>query len=156
MSEAGKRRKLTPLECTAYHEAGHAVISFALGRPVKRVSIIPDEAEGSLGHCAHGVWPKSRRPDFNNDDRTRAFVENEIFILLAGSAAEAKARGRHNHVGARSDHANTVDLALSVYHSTDEARPVARRRCPPARRSCRGRSPGFLLVESPYARTMTG
>ena len=34
---------------TAYHEAGHAVVALALGRPVQRVSVLPDRVH--LGQC---------------------------------------------------------------------------------------------------------
>ena len=37
-------------QATAYHEAGHAVARFTLGRRIDRVSIVADEREGSLGH----------------------------------------------------------------------------------------------------------
>jgi hypothetical protein len=39
-------------EITAYHEAGHAVMALALGRPVHRVSIQPNEDR--LGQCDFG------------------------------------------------------------------------------------------------------
>ena len=34
---------------TAYHEAGHAVVSLILGRPVHRVSVLPNRER--LGQC---------------------------------------------------------------------------------------------------------
>lgn len=50
ITDVRHKRKLTREERTAYHEAGHAVAHFFVGHPAKRATIIPDEAEGTLGH----------------------------------------------------------------------------------------------------------
>jgi ATP-dependent Zn protease len=67
-----------PDAATAYHEAGHAVLALALGRPVHGVSVLPNRDR--LGQCEFrkGVF----RP---SEDR----VEREILIALGGIAAEA-------------------------------------------------------------------
>jgi hypothetical protein len=71
-------------EATAYHEAGHAVVALALGRPVHRVSIRADRAY--LGRCQFGKsgW----RP-------SEDWLEREILIALAGLAAEARHTGTY-------------------------------------------------------------
>jgi hypothetical protein len=70
-------------EATAYHEAGHAVIALALGRPVHRVSILP--SNDRLGICEFRKG--TIRP---TDD----WIEREILISLGGIAAET----RHTNV----------------------------------------------------------
>jgi hypothetical protein len=67
---------------TAYHEAGHAVAALALGRPVQRVTILPDREH--LGLCLFGKG--AFRP-------TEDWLEREILIALAGLAAEARFTG---------------------------------------------------------------
>jgi ATP-dependent Zn protease len=42
-------------KATAYHEAGHAVVSFVLGRRVKRVSIEP--MGDAAGYVEYYDWP---------------------------------------------------------------------------------------------------
>lgn len=75
----------TPVEvATAYHEAGHAVIALALGRPVKRVSVQPNQLR--LGRC------ELQKGTFKPSDDV---VETEILILLGGPAAEARRTGRY-------------------------------------------------------------
>ena len=69
-------------EATAYHEAGHAVVALALGRPVHSVSILPDREH--LGMCEFGKG--TSRP-------TQDWIEREILISLAGLAAEARHTG---------------------------------------------------------------
>ena len=69
---------------TAYHEAGHAVVALALGRPVQRVSIEPGELR--LGHC------EFRKGAFRPTDD---LIETEILILLGGLAAEAQHTGEY-------------------------------------------------------------
>jgi hypothetical protein len=47
-------KRMTKLEKTAYHEAGHAVANFHLGLAIKEISIIENEEE--LGHCDGSSW----------------------------------------------------------------------------------------------------
>src|SRR5688500_6759282 len=69
---------------TAYHEAGHAVVALLLGRPVHRVSVLPDRER--LGVC------EFRNPVFRPSED---WVEREALISLAGLAAEARHTGSY-------------------------------------------------------------
>lgn len=40
----------------AFHEAGHAVVSHAIGRCISEISILGDRAEGYHGYCAFDAW----------------------------------------------------------------------------------------------------
>jgi hypothetical protein len=77
---------------TAFHEAGHAVIALALGRPVHRVTILPNRDR--LGQCELGKG--TFRP---SEDA----LEREILIALAGLAAEARHSGTYEMVAANQD-----------------------------------------------------
>lgn len=77
---------------TAYHEAGHAVAALALGRPVHKVSVLPDRER--LGHCAFGKAPVRPSEDW---------IEREILISLAGLAAEARHTGTYGWAEAEKD-----------------------------------------------------
>jgi len=79
-------------ETTAYHEAGHAVIALALGRPVAHVSILPDRK--FLGMC------QFQKPVFRP---TEDWLEREILIALGGIAAEARHTGNYAWQGAAHD-----------------------------------------------------
>jgi ATP-dependent Zn protease len=87
--------------CTAYHEAGHAVIALVFERPVQKVSILPDQRR--LGHCElrKGVSRASQ-------DR----LEADILILLAGVVAEAIHSGTYNWTGAAMDLQSVRRLAV--------------------------------------------
>lgn len=75
----------SPVEiATAYHEAGHAVLALALGRPVQRVSVRPDQLR--LGRC------EIQKGSFR---RSKDVIETEILILLGGVAAEARHTGEY-------------------------------------------------------------
>src|SRR5947209_7847277 len=80
-------------EATAYHEAGHAVAALALGRPVHRVSILPDREH--LGWCAFGK--SVFRP-------SEDWLEREILISLAGIAAERQAERLERRLLAKIEH----------------------------------------------------
>jgi ATP-dependent Zn protease len=68
-----------PLDAaTAYHEAGHAVLALALGRPVHGVSALPNRERLGVCEFRKGVF----RP---SEDR----LEREMLIALGGIAAEA-------------------------------------------------------------------
>src|SRR5580692_8219743 len=79
-------------EAVAYHEAGHAVVALALGRPVHSVSILPDRV--TLGLC------EFQKGNFRPSED---WIEREILISLAGLAAEAKHTDNYAWDGAARD-----------------------------------------------------
>src|SRR5437667_288204 len=81
-----------PDAVTAYHEAGHAVLALALGRPVQRVSIRP--GRDHLGRCALRQGPF--RPSADH-------LERELLTALGGTAAGARHTGRDDWAGAAGD-----------------------------------------------------
>jgi hypothetical protein len=88
-------------EATAFHEAGHAVVALALGRPVHRVSVLPNRDR--LGQCefAKGRFKPSED-----------VLEREILISLAGLAAEARRTGKYHLDGADHDLRHVRRLVL--------------------------------------------
>lgn len=83
----------SPLDlAVAFHEAGHAVVAIALGRPVERVSIQANQLR--LGQCklkqgVHGPLKDA--------------VETEILILYGGVGAEARHSGEYAWEAASED-----------------------------------------------------
>src|SRR3954469_24811357 len=88
-------------EATAYHEAGHAVVALALGRPVQRVSIRPDRELLGVCEFRKGVF----RP-------SEDWLEREILIALGGVAAEARYTGTYAWDGADRDRRYVRGLAV--------------------------------------------
>jgi ATP-dependent Zn protease len=86
---------------TAYHEAGHAVLALALGRPVHRVSILADRDGLGLCEFRKGVF----RP-------SQDWLEREILIALGGVAAEARHTGDYAWDAAGRDLQFVHDLAV--------------------------------------------
>src|SRR5216683_3178433 len=86
---------------TAYHEAGHAVVALALGRPVHHISILPDRKQ--LGHCEFGKGVFRPSEDW---------LEREILIALGGVAAEARHTGDYAWDGAARDRQYVRRLAV--------------------------------------------
>jgi hypothetical protein len=79
-------RRLTSVEKTAYHEAGHVVAAIYYKRRFIKVSIIPDDE--SLGRV---IYPDSYWKGFLLDKgttKTRARIEEEILKKFAGEVAE--------------------------------------------------------------------
>lgn len=76
------------LEPTAFHEAGHAVAPFAVGRTFQHVTIVPDDEDESLGHVQ---W-RRRRPSGGDTRRARerAYVLDTLVVMLAGVEAQAQ------------------------------------------------------------------
>lgn len=90
----------SPIEiATAYHEAGHAVMALALGRPVQRVTVQPSQQR--LGHCE--LKKGTFRP-------SKDALETEILILLGGLASEARHMGKYGWDGASQDLRNVRRL----------------------------------------------
>jgi ATP-dependent Zn protease len=103
-------------EATAYHEAGHAVVALALGRPVQRVSILPDRER--LGSCAFGKAVFRPSEDW---------LEREALIALSGLAAEARFTGVYAFDGAARDRRYVAELALQRAGDARKAERLERR-----------------------------
>jgi ATP-dependent Zn protease len=88
-------------QATAYHEAGHAVVALALGRPVYQVSVLANRDYDGLCEFRKGTF----RP---SDD----WVEREMLIALGGVAAEARHTGRYAWGAAGRDWQYVHDLAV--------------------------------------------
>ena len=111
-------RKMSELERTAYHEAGHAVAAFALNRRVRSVTVIPDG--DTLGQNLYG---KARmiQPDAGVDRRTRNEIERRFICAMAGWAVEAKLNPRRRGIATGSnDLQHASDLASYVVGSAEE------------------------------------
>ena len=102
-------------QATAYHEAGHAVVALALGRPVQRVSVLPDRAR--LGHCEFKKGKYKPSEDW---------LEREILIALGGVAAEARLTGDYAWDGAARDHRYVHGLAVQRAGERQAARLIQR------------------------------
>jgi plasmid stabilization system protein ParE len=89
-----------PDAATAYHEAGHAVVALALGRPVHGVSVLANRDRLGLCEFKKGVF----RP-------SEDWVEREILIALGGIAAEAIHTGTYGWEEADRDLQYVRDLA---------------------------------------------
>jgi ATP-dependent Zn protease len=105
-----------PAEATAYHEAGHAVVALALGRPVHRISIRADRER--LGTCEFGK--SVFRP-------SEDWLEREALIALGGLAAEARFSGVYELAGAAKDRRYVARLALQRTGDARKAERLERR-----------------------------
>lgn len=103
------------LECTAYHEAGHAVAAYRQHLRFRYVTIKPDENDDSLGHLLHRAFDKRFRPDIALTPKMVESIEKHIVNCFAGPIAEKKFTGRWNHTGASSDNAAAANLASYVH-----------------------------------------
>ena len=106
----------SPAEATAFHEAGHAVMALALGRPVACVSVVPTRQ--FLGTCAFGKAVFRPSEDW---------LEREMLIALAGLAAEARYSGDYAWDGATRDRDYAQDLALRRAGNERKAQRLLRR-----------------------------
>ena len=91
------KSELMALKATAYHEAGHAVMAYLIGRPVEKVTISPAHLQtgGSrLGACKI----QKGRTKSSKDE-----LEDEVLILLAGMVGESHVTNRYCQEGASQD-----------------------------------------------------
>jgi hypothetical protein len=107
------------LRATAYHEAGHAVMRLELGRGVTRATVKPEgEALGRVRHR-----PSKLDTDYPGVDWPyRRWAETEVMTLLAGPEAEEQLIGRRNDVGASSDDAKVLEIAVEAEGYGEERR----------------------------------
>jgi ATP-dependent Zn protease len=117
------RKSPSALECTAYHEAGHAVAAIILGRAIRKVTIIPDHDRNTLGSCqGHG---NGRLPALDTDAssaRHRTYIKSQIMMLWAGAIAEGRRAGRHNWHGAGVDRSHILNLACFACMGDEECK----------------------------------
>jgi hypothetical protein len=130
----------------------------ALQRAVTRVSIVPDEEGGSLGHCAHPGLAKFS-PDVDDGPRALRTAERQLLVLLAGLAAESKFAGRNYWRGAHEDLRAAHNVA-SYFEPGDAEALFVRLQLARARRLV-GRPDAWDLVQRLAAallerRTMSG
>ena len=111
-------RKERQLKATAFHEAGHVVAAIVLGLPLRRATITPEGQ--SLGHVLHQRAGKWFRPDLVLIRLVQVRVEHHAISSLAGRAAERLLTGRWNHVGARTDYDQALDILSFICSSPEQ------------------------------------
>ena len=113
-----KKPGTTPIERTAYHEAGHATASFVLGVKFRLVTIVPDEESETLGRMLGR--PFRIKPDIELTARGEQIIREECTILLSGAIAEKHYSRRYSHTTANSDYSKAAQLASYMCGSTAE------------------------------------
>jgi ATP-dependent Zn protease len=106
---------------TAYHEAGHAVMTLSFGRAFKRISMVEDDhALARVVGKPVGEW---FRPDVEISGRMRRRIEQDIIIGWGGCEAEARFVGEEDldTKGCRGDIDHLAQLADYVVSSPQEA-----------------------------------
>lgn len=106
------------LVAIAYHEAGHAFLSYALGKQFKEVTIIPDEDKlGSVTNICDYYFLANLISESSNFLLPAIVIENrvknELMVLYAGYLA-AKEFGDDNEVAASLD-LETINVFLNRY-----------------------------------------
>ncbi len=107
------------LKLTAYHEAGHAVMSYWLHKRIRYVTIIPESDKNTLGHFKQGKG-KNIDPECDNSTKTRYELERLAMIYLAGQAAECILTGRNIRAGSGQDNSYAIDYLSYLTGSTEE------------------------------------
>jgi len=104
------KARAVPIENTAYHEAGHAVVACRLRRPFRYVTIEPES--DSLGHVRKYSWARTleKTKEEGASPAMQRRLEHDILMMYAGPHAEAKHTGRQNRRGASHDNANAVSM----------------------------------------------
>lgn len=104
---------------TAYHEAGHAVISHFLRVGVKLIELGTTPGVGHAGMVHH--YKVRRNPQYLPHEVARPIVEPRICILLAGKVAESRFVGRAADPSShRPDDKAAAELAAIVTFSQAE------------------------------------
>ncbi len=115
MKKPKPKRRLTRLERTAYHEAGHVVAHCLLRLPFAYVTIVPDEE--CLGHV-HGTESSKRNREaleFGPPSlRVCDYWQRQIIAMYAGEAVTKHITGRHDWRGGRRDHHDVMDISMRL------------------------------------------
>jgi hypothetical protein len=120
--DVGKRR-YSQLECSAYHEAGHAVVAHVLGRRFGGVTAVAEAS--ALGRCRYAE-ERNFDPDLPgmySGPQVQRVLENQIVGYLAGPIAQGILTGEKSwrETSGRGDVARAVDLAMYVTGDIGEA-----------------------------------
>lgn len=115
------------LVATAYHEAGHAFLSYVLGKGFQKVTIIPNEDYlGSVTNLCDRDFLESILEGVSDFFVPSAIIDyrvkNELMILYAGYLAE-KEYGVDNAEGASSDLEMIKDFIF--HYCNDESESAA-------------------------------
>ncbi len=137
-------RRVTRVERTAYHEAGHAVAAYLRHLRFTSISIVPDT--GTLGRCEFSETAIVLDLDSSAALRTRRRIETMIIVSLAGVIAESLLTGRHNWRGAHADLHDAARYASLVTASVEELRAYERWLWEHTRTLLRAR-PGRLAIQ---------
>jgi hypothetical protein len=95
------------------------------GRRARLVTIEPDSADGTLGHCEH-IGLDNYHPEMTASDNFAtcaedvARLQDDVVTCLAGHAAERAYTGRNNYRGARRDRRAARELASFVTINAQE------------------------------------
>ena len=98
---------------TAYHEAGHAVLSWYLRLPFMYVTVLSDKESGTLGHVRYYSFPKlaydecPSRPLAQRDS-----WERHLMCSYAGRISEQIFRGQRVRYGYEGDYEQMADQVL--------------------------------------------
>ena len=94
-------------ERIAYHESGHAIVAYSLPNtdPVHKVSIIP-RGVAALGYMM-------QRPDGDRFLKSKAELESQVMVLLAGTIAEENIY-QDISTGAQNDLQRATDIAYRM------------------------------------------
>jgi hypothetical protein len=117
-------RRVSRIERTAYHEAGHAVAAYVRHLRFTSISIIPDR--GTLGRCEFSETGVVIDPESGTQLRARRRIETLIIVSLAGVIAESLLTGRHNWRGAHADLHDATRYASFVTGNVEELRAYER------------------------------
>ena len=110
---------------TAVHEAGHAVVSRAVGRALDKVTIEPDDE--AFGRCTGVPFPSDFHPDLAGyDDEIRQRVEAVIIASCAGGIAQSRVDADADRVlrGAEYDENNAQTMAQYASGGNDDEASV--------------------------------
>jgi ATP-dependent Zn protease len=112
------RKQLSQRALTAFHEAGHAVVAYALRRHFRKLSIAPDAT--SLGRA--NLWPlRYRSVELDRSRRNRDRLEKEIMTLYGGLVAEQIVQGGYDVRASAKDLQRAAELAMLLTDTDEEA-----------------------------------
>jgi hypothetical protein len=133
VAESRKTRKANAMnhesnwqrEATAYHEAGHVVVTHALGYKPKSVTIVPTRDAHGIMHYPNPL--RGIQLDIDGSDRARLLAEQVIKICYAGPLAQQRYRPRswrRYHGASYFDMATDLGVACLRFRETSNRLPA--------------------------------